>query len=373
MTIHQVEFLSQNRPGPQMGMGHYERLLITHLARHGAADGWRFGITFDGRAGGPQIDPVSLAPGLRSTAFLGFSTERLSRLPWDVVQAVMRVRTWPAHAQLYHALALTYPAPPRTPVVITIHDLPPARFPDEGTLPHWVGQAARQAAAIVTPSRFAQAELVTLLGVAAERVHVVPNGCEHTRFHARVAPADAATLAQRSIRGPFLMYVGGATQRKNVHALLAAWASVAAEYPDLSLVLAGPPGPLAALAAAVSAPRVVVAGYLDRASLPGVLKAAVALVYPSVYEGFGLPPLEAMALGVPVVAVRAGAVPEVVGSAALLAEDGTVESIAVALRRLLGDPDLARRLAAAGPARVQAFSWADHADRVLALYRQVLA
>ena len=357
-----VRFLSQNRPGPQMGMGHYERLLLQALSGGGALEeGWRFDVRFAGRR------PEGKAGG---AAFEGFSTARLAGLPWPLAARAVNVLHRQTPPALYHSLALDYPAPANRPAVYTIHDLPPARFPDEGTLPRWASRAAGAARAVLTPSEFAKRELVELLGLPEGRVHVVPNGYERDVFHPDVVPARAETLAARGIPGPFLLYSGGATRRKNVRALLDAWAMLGREYPDVTLALAGPTERLQALAAETTAPHVVVVGYLERDLLPRVLKAATALVYPSIYEGFGLPPLEAMALGVPVVAVRAGAVPEVVGDCAVLAEAGDADSLAGAMRSLLGDAGLAASLRRCGPARALCFSWEAHAAQVLDIYRK---
>jgi glycosyltransferase involved in cell wall biosynthesis len=112
---------------------------------------------------------------------------------------------------------------------------------------------------------------------------------------------------------------------------------------------------------------------MDRTTLPSVLKAATALVFPSIYEGFGMPPQEAMALGVPVVAVRSGgAIPEVVGDAGILAENGSPDSIAASVQQLLDNEDLAQKLKTEGPKRVQRFSWQKHAEEVLDVYKSVL-
>lgn len=356
-----------------MGMGHYERLLLASLVGSGAVQaGWQFDIRFAGRV--PQADlEASVKEGLVSATCEGYAPDRLARLPWAAARSVLRLSHRMPLPDLFHSLSLAYPAPGGRPVVYTIHDLPPARFDDEGRLPRWAKEAAQAAAAICTPSAFAKAELVSLLGLPEERVHVVPNGYEREVFHSEVAAADPALLAGLGIHGPFLLYSGGFTRRKNVRALLEAWAQIAPHFPDLFLVLTGPTAPLAALAAAAPAPRVVSAGYLDRAALPRVLKAATALVYPSIYEGFGLPPLEAMALGVPVVAVRAGAVPEVTGDCAVLAPDGSAESLAAALTTLLEDASLAASLSRRGPVQVKRFSWDDHAAQVLQIYARAAA
>jgi len=368
-----VRFLSQNRPGPRMGMGHYERLLLGSLLGSGASEaGWRFDIRFAGRVPRADLEAPERS-GLEAATCEGYAPDRLARLPWPIARGVLKLSHRLPMPDLFHSLSLAYPAPAGRPAVYTIHDLPPARFPDEGRLPRWAKEAARSAAGVVTPSEFAKSELVSLLGLPEERVHVVPNGYEREVFRLEVTAADPALLAGFGIHGPFLLYSGGFTRRKNVRALLEAWAQLAPSFPELSLVLAGPAEPLAALIAEVPAPRVVLAGYLDRAALPRVLKAATALVYPSIYEGFGLPPLEAMALGVPVVAVRAGAVPEVTGDCAVLAPDGTPESLAAALRSLLEDSSLAASLSRRGPEQADHFSWEDHAAHVLQIYGSVAA
>lgn len=357
-----------------MGMGHYERLLIQALIGSGAArDGWRFDIRFAGRAPvGGQIATL-LEPGLAGAAFEGYSPDRLARLPWIAARAAITLPHVRSQPDLYHLLSLAYPAPIGRPVLYTIHDLPPARFPDEGRLPRWAAQAAQAAGAILTPSQFAKRELMELLGLREERVHVIPNGYERDAFHPDVAPADARMLAAQGIPGPYLFYSGGSSRRKNVRALLDAWGLIARRYPDLTLVLAGPAAPLEALARERGAPRVVVAGYLERDTLPRLLKAATALVYPSIYEGFGLPPLEAMATGVPVIAVRAGAVPEVTGDCAVLAPDGGADSLAQAIQSLLDDSALADALRRCGPERAQRFSWTEYARRALSLYEEAAA
>lgn len=370
-----VRFLSQNQPGPRMGMGHYERLLIESLLGSEAAHAqWRYDIRFAGRVPRSDLENCRQA-GLAGAACEGYSPSRLARLPWGAARGILglsqRLRSGGLPLpDLYHSLSLAYPAPAGRPAVYTIHDLPPARFDDEGRLPRWAKDAAQSAAAILTPSRFAKSELVALLGLPEERVHVVPNGYERGVFHPDVPAAAPAALAALGISGPFLLYCGGFTRRKNVRALLHAWKRIAPRFPDLFLALAGPAAPLAALLSETPAPRVTLAGYLDRDALPRVLKAATALVYPSIYEGFGLPPLEALALGVPVVAVRAGAVPEVTGECAVLAADGTADSLTAALLTLLENPGLAASLSRRGPEQATRFSWEDHAQCVMEVYRK---
>ena len=357
-----------------MGMGHYERLLIQHLGRVAPKeeDDWRFDMTFEGRNPSVPLDVAALDATLSHADFLGFSTARLAGLPLAAVQTLLNLRS-ASSPDIVHSLALSFPLPTRAPGVFTIHDLPPARFDDEGQLAPWAKKAAQRARFVMTPSEFAKRELVELLNLPDEKIVVIPYGCEHDRYHPGVAPADENQLKEWGIEGDFLLYAGGFTRRKNVAALLEAWKLIAPDYPDLSLVLAGPQARLSALADAATAPRVLPIGYVAFEQMPGLMKAARALVFPSIYEGFGLPPLEAMALGVPVlISAQGGATPEVVGDAGAVAADGSADALAQALRQLLGDEALRERLKSAGPQRAQMFDWDAHARAVLEVYRRAL-
>lgn len=354
-----------------MGIGHYERLLLEHLLPQ-ACGRWRFEITFDGRRPRTPLVPADVAPGIHEAATLGFSTRRVGRIPWWLAQKLVGAFAG-NRPTLYHSLALCFPAPGNAPAIYTIHDLPPARFGDEGTIPAWAKQAVNAARFVHVPSQFAADELRELLGVPENKMRVIPYGCERDVFHPGVPPASAGQLGRLGIRGPFLVYVGGFTRRKNVAAMLQAWKAVAARHTDLSLLLVGPGEQLRRLVLESGAPRAVVAGYLGRDLLPNVVKASEALVFPSIYEGFGLPPLEAMAMGVPVIGVKASAVREVVADAGLLADDGSAEALRHAMETLLDDSALRAKLHEAGPRRADEFDWARHAQAVLDLYQGVTA
>lgn len=368
----QIHFLSQNRPGPQMGMGHYERMLLAALGRETAPDDWQFDMTFEGRKPAQPLDVAAFDSMLKRADFLGYSTARLAKLPLGAVQTLLNLR-FKNKPAVTHSLALSFPLPTNAPGVFTIHDLPPARFADEGQLAPWAKRAAQAAKFVMTPSQFAKRELVELLDLPEEKVVVIPYGCEHDRYHSGVVPADANQLESWGIKGEFLLYAGGFTRRKNVAALLAAWKQIAADYPDLTLVLAGPQAKLTELADAATAPRVVPMGYVSHGQMPQLMKAARALVFPSIYEGFGLPPLEAMALGVPVlIGAQGGATPEVVADAGVIARDGSAPALGEAMRKLLDDDALQERLKLAGPKRAQMFDWTNHARAVLDVYQRAM-
>jgi len=203
-------------------------------------------------------------------------------------------------------------------------------------------------------------------------VRVVPLGIPH-----RVAsPPDEGApppvpLPDGTTR--YVLAVGTIEPRKDLPGLVRAFDRVAGDHPDVALVLAGSSGWGGdALAGAVDGARwrsrIVRPGYLDDADLATVLAGAAVLAYPSVYEGFGFPPLEAMRAGVPVVTTMAGSIPEVVGDGAVLTPVGDTDALAAALASLLDDPTARRELITRGRARAAVFTWTACADGLASLY-----
>ncbi len=283
--------------------------------------------------------------------------------PWRVPR-----RAWRS-ADLVHLIGLDLrPPPPERPFVATIHDLAAMRFRDEGTLPVWTSDLVQRASRLLTPSRFTAHELQELLGVPPERIRVVANGPGQPVSPA-VEPLSEDELAALGIRGPFFLRMGGHSKRKNVPLLLAAWPAVRRRT-AACLALAGPPPQAENAARAASLDGVVVLDYLPAATMPRLIRAACAVVSTSTYEGFGLPPLESMAAGTPVVAVRSRAVEEVCATAAVLVENDP-EALADSLVRVIEDAALRQQLVEAGLRRAECFSWERAADALLAVYREL--
>lgn len=329
-----------------MGQQHYETE-IQRALRALATPDWRFRSV--------RVGPLRAGvPGVRRSP-----TRLLARAPLPVAlslgAALYRTRG------LVHRFDLRLPPHPG-PEVVTAHDLPPLRFPDEGTMPASVAAGARRARAVIVPSEFAADELQELLGV--RRPVVVPYGL--SRVYAAPRPAPDELLESLGVREPFVLHAAGATSRKNLPALAAAWRAVADEDSEPALVLCGPPDPRRDDAFG-GLPRVVLPGRLEAEAVAGLMCRAAAVVVPSLYEGFGLPALEGMACGRPVVAARRGALPEVCGDAALLVEPDA-DGLAEGLLRVLHDDALAARLCSAGPARAATFSWDVAARRHLDVY-----
>jgi glycosyltransferase involved in cell wall biosynthesis len=277
-------------------------------------------------------------------------------------------------ADLYHGTKNTLPFRLPCPAVVTVHDLAVYRHPESfALLQRWhlrshVPYALRAARAVITVSEHAAGDLRHEFPASAGKVRAIPNGVS-----ARLQPpTDPQSLAAFRARhrlgdGPIVAYLGTLQPRKNVELLAAAF--VRAALPGAVLVLAGRIRP--GYRPALSAEHVHVIGALAPAELPIFYGAASVLVSPSLYEGFGLTLLEAMACGCPVIALRRSAVPEVVGEAAVLLDEPDEQGLAAAITRVVEDRACAADLRARGLARAATFSWARTAAATEAVYGEV--
>ena len=262
-------------------------------------------------------------------------------------------------------MGLDVPPPKKRPFVAMVHDLSPLHYDDEGTLPPWIDEIAERAELLLTPSAFTASELHRHLNVPRERVHII--GGAPVLEAANTEPLSPAELRRLGIEPPFVLRYGGYTARKNVSLLLEAWRKV----PVGTLVLAGPRQAArdAILAGAPSLERVVVLDYAPQALLAQLLRSAAVLASPSLYEGFGLPSLEALAAGTPVVVVATPVAEEVCGKAAILVED-QADALGDAIGRVLTEAELADHLRQLGQARAAGFQWSSAAAEVLCAYTQ---
>ena len=346
----------------------------------------------------------------------GVAVERFSAGRWRY-ETWHRFR-WPVvrvPGDLVHAPSLAVPPPGKRPLVVTVHDLAfrthPECFPPRGRAFHERGLAlARsEAAAIVVPSAATAAELRDA-GFEAARIHVAHHGIElpapaasgagpdfpaasmnpMQQMHPHWQPAEGPTGGASGTPavagstggdpgpavlglepGSYLLFVGTVEPRKGIDVLLSAHATLRRQgHPDLRLVVAGPPGwgetpPL-------DGPGVMAPGRVDDHTLDALYRGAAAVVLPSRSEGFGLPALEAMARGRPVVASNAGALPEVLGDAGLLVTPGDSDALATALEGILAKEDFAAELGSLGRQRATTFTWAACTAAHAAAYRAAL-
>lgn len=242
------------------------------------------------------------------------------------------------------------------PAVATLHDASNFVVPNYAPATQAIFRAAAQRCRVLlTDSHFAQQELARELHISADRLVPIPLGVSPPRPPASVA-LDVAAL------GKYLLYVGAAEYRKGFDVLLAAMTRVAGERPDLGLVAT------AALDGweLPAGVRIAGVGHVDDDTLAGLYRGSVALVFPSRYEGFGLPVLEAMSYGAPVIAADASAVPEAGGDATCYVPAGDDTALAAAILRVATDAGYAADLRRRGPVRAAAFTWEKTASRTLA-------
>lgn len=309
---------------------------------------------------------------------------RPARLAWEQIEAPRLVRR--IGTDVWHGPHYTMPLRATTPAVVTVHDM---TFFDH---PEWherakvlyfrqmIRASARRASALVCVSEHTATRLREVLDPVAP-VTVVHHGVDHARFRPPAADGagtdrDLALLARHGITPPYVAFVGTLEPRKDVPTLVAAFARIARSHRGLRLALVGGDGwGVAEIREAIErssvATRIVRTGYVPDPVVPALYRQAAAVAYPSREEGFGVPALEALACGAPLVTTTGSALEEVVDGAALTVPPHDVDALARALGDVLDDPARAAHLRAAGPVRASAFTWEASVDAHVAVYRRV--
>lgn len=285
-------------------------------------------------------------------------------------------------AALFHATEHLLLPLRSVPTVLTVHDLIFRHLPEHHkplnrwylnlTLPLY----CRRATHIIAVSECTRRDLLTAYGLPPDKVTVIPEAAD-PRFRPQPPQAVAAIRARYDLPERYLLAVGTIEPRKNLIRLLAAFKALYAERLTDALVIVGRRGWLyegffAALERSPARRAVLFPGYVPDPALPAFYAGAQALAFPSLYEGFGLPVLEALACGTPVVASNTSSIPEAGGDAALYCEPTDVEGLTQALRRILRDPDLREELRARGFAQAARFSWKRTAEETETVYNTTL-
>lgn len=263
---------------------------------------------------------------------------------------------------LVHRMDLILPPPPG-PDVVTLHDVVAWTFPDEAPPATSAPAELRAADAVVCVSQFTADQAAEMLGL--RNTVVVHNGVDQRYFDP--TPLDRARRRELGLPERYALYAGGSAARKNLPALAAAWSAVAPSLPEWGLVLAGPTS-LARTELFAGAPRVTHLGRLPDETMPGLVGGAGMVVVPSTYEGFGLPALEAMAAGVPLVSSNRSSLPEVVGGCGLLV-DPTPDGLADGILAAAQGGSAIEAMVARGSHRSREFTW----ERSAAAHAEVWA
>jgi glycosyltransferase involved in cell wall biosynthesis len=356
--------------GERTGIGHVTARLLEGLAARTDVEVTGYAITRTGRRDLGGLLPPGVHP---ATSWLPARAVH----PMWARMAHPTIEHWTGPVDLVHSPNFIAP-PARVPVIVSVHDLafvhsPELCRPEAAQLEPLLWRAIERGAFVHTGSDHVAVEIREHFGLPPERVARVYSGIA---THATRADAHAGHALAGGDR--YVLAIGTVEPRKGLPGLVRAFDELARDDPCVRLVIAGGDGwGTDALATAISgaraADRVVQLGYVSDDDHAALLAGASVLAYPSLYEGFGHPPFEAMAAGVPVVTTDAGSLPEVVGDAALFVPPGDDAALADALRRVLTDPALRDDLVARGHVRAQAFPWSKAIDDFVALYRRVAA
>ncbi|MCF8106548.1 MAG: glycosyltransferase family 4 protein [Desulfohalobiaceae bacterium] len=270
------------------------------------------------------------------------------------------------------------------PKVVTVHDLSHIHYPEYHPRDRveWLNRGLRKtlenAEQIITVSRYIKDELVAMMRLDPQRVKHIPLGV-NPEYRVRTGSEALPVLEKYNIHNlRYVLVVGTLEPRKNLQGLLEAYSRLTAEMRrEHPLVIVGARGWRRShfqpqMAALASRGEVLPLGYVPESDLPFIYAGAHGLAFPSIYEGFGLPPLEAMACGVPVLAGRSSSIPEVVGDAALLADPRDPDRLGQGLHRLLTDSEFRRQAASQGPIRARGFTWERCLQETLQVYARAL-
>jgi glycosyltransferase involved in cell wall biosynthesis len=328
-----------------------------------------------------EVPRVPTGPNLRYAQVPG--NTKLAWAKWLLRGATKDVERRAGGASVTHAL---HPMPASTssgPWISTVHDLTPIMFPEmyapreRFKFTRSMNAVARRGAHVIAISQVTADDVRRIYDLPESRISVVRYGIDAERVELTDAMREDLVARYRLPRR-FGLFVGELNRRKNLVVLVQAFAKIAGQVPDVDLVLAGSDGLGAdelrdTIAAERLGDRVHLPGYVGHGDTLGLMAMSEVFAFPSKYEGFGLPPLEAMVQGTPVVTAAGGSLPEIVGDAALVSDPSDVEGIAANLLQVLTEPDVRDRLVARGLARAAEFSWERMALETCAVYEQLTA
>lgn len=360
------------------GIGRYVRELVAALSLQDAETSYRLFIA------GASLDQLAAAPGpnfdWRPTRI---TPKWLARI-WQRANLPIPIETFTGSINLFHATDFVLPPTrPKTRTLLTVHDLSFVRVPEAASpklkayLDVVVPRSVLRADCVLADSQSTKNDLIDLYQVSPDKIIVLLSGVD-----ARFKPVSGEGL--RNVRekyglgdAPYILSVGTVQPRKNYVRLIHALSQLRAQSHNLHLVIAGGRGWLedpiyATVANEKMQPYVHLIGFADESDLPALYSAASCFAFPSLYEGFGLPILEAMGCGTPVVTSDKSSLPEVAGDAALIVDPYKVDDLTHAIHRLVNDDSLRQTLIAKGYQRAEAFTWEKSARHLREIYTNLL-
>lgn len=363
------------------GVGQYTKYLLEALFRVDEENNYTI-YAFDFLGRGTKDRPIP------ETSRVGYRFIRYMHL--KVFNAVVRKLTAPPIDMMLGSKPdlfvfpdfVRYPLPLGSPAIAVIYDLSFVLHPEHVAarnrqyLTRYVPQTIDKSQHVITISENSKREIVEYYGTDPAKISIVSPAIDHSVFYPRPAHEVTAAAGKYHITKPYILYTGTLEPRKNIRSILDAYAKlpehVRASY---SLVLAGGKGWLDESIKnrldELQHMDIITTGYVPDEDLPALYSGASVFVYPSLYEGYGMPPLEAMACDTPVIVANNSSLPEVVGDAGILVDAHDVDSLVMYLEKVLGDPALAAELRRRGLARAQASNWDESARRLLAVISEV--
>ena len=366
------------RSGERAGVGHYTYHLVRALLDLDQDNDYV--LFFDYRM--PREATQEFVQANTRISFFPFSSYG-KFLPFAYSHMLVSAAVLKHRLHVFHGPANTVPLAYPKRSVITLHDLAiyrhPEWFPSQVFSTRLlVPQSVRKAKHIIAVSKATKGDLQELFNVPSKKISVIPEAASTELLELNDRLHDVRK--KYKLPGRYLLFVGTIEPRKNLQVLLEAWARLQQMRPeavkDTQLVLAGGVGylgePIIALIKKMKLNETVRhIGYVSHNHKILLMQQAAGFIFPTLYEGFGLPVLEAMQLGVPVITTNTSSIPEVTGSAALLVEPSDVEDIAQAMKRVLTDPKQSKRMVTAGLVQAKKFSWQKTAEQTLAVYQKV--
>ena len=366
-----IDYTAAVRQGA--GIGRYTRELVRALAKLDQSHDY---VLF-AAAGGQRPEDASWPPNfqIRSVPL----SDRALAILWHRLQLPLWVELVTGPVDIFHSPDFVLPPVRGAKTLVTVHDLSFIRYPQcadanlRAYLNKVVPRSVHRADLVLADSQSTKDDLVELLGVEARRIEVVYPGVEE-RFRPIEDQALLEKVRERYDLPPrFILGLGTLQPRKNFSRLIEAYSLLVARHPSLRLVIAGGKGWLyeeifATVEQLGLEDKVIFPGFVADEHLPALYNLADLFVFPSLYEGFGLPPLEALACGAPVITSDASSLPEVVGEAGLMVEATDAEALAEAMNRVLEDNTLRERIIAKGMKQAKKFTWEKAAAKLLSLY-----